>query len=172
LCEGQIRENRKPGRFIVSQNQNDLLLSTEDQEILGEPDEESITPLARRHAQSPSNWGRMLRPNGEATVTGICEDTVSIQIRLTNNAIEEIRFRTDGCGFTRACASVATELALGQKLDFALEFKGAQIVEALGGLPRAHRHCADLAANALKGAATDALKRRRNPWVQFLRGGR
>ena len=118
----------------------------------------------------PSNWGKMLLPNGEATVTGICEDTVSIQIRLTNNAIEEIRFRTDGCGFTRACASAATELALGQKLDFALKFTGAQIVEALGDLPKDHRHCADLAANALKAAAKDALERRRNPWKRFFSG--
>ena len=156
----------------MSENRNELLLSREDQETLGELDEESITPQVRRHAQSPSNWGKMLRPNGEATVTGICEDTVTIQIRLTDNAIEEIRFRTDGCGFTRACASVATELALGQKLDFALEFTGAQIVGALGNLPKDHRHCADLAANALKGAATDALARRRNPWSHFFRSGK
>ena len=114
----------------------------------------------------------MLHPNGEATVTGICEDTVSIQIRLTDNAIEEIRFQTDGCGFTRACASATTELALGQKLDFALEFTGAQIVEALGNLPEGHLHCADLAANALKEAATDALERRSNPWKHFFRRGK
>jgi NifU-like protein involved in Fe-S cluster formation len=110
----------------------------------------------------------MMFPNGEATVTGICEDTVCIQIRLTNNAIEQVRFRTDGCGFTRACASAATELALGQKLDFALEFTGAQIIEALGDLPKDHRHCADLAANALKGSALDALERRRSPWKHFF----
>jgi NifU-like protein involved in Fe-S cluster formation len=154
----------------VSDNRNELLLSTEDQQILGEPDEGSITPLVRKHAQNPSNWGKMLHPNGEATVTGICEDTITIQIRLTDNAIQEIRFQTDGCGFTRACASVATELALGRKLDFALEFTGEQIIENLGNLPKDHRHCADLAANALKGAATDALERRRNPWTHFFRG--
>jgi NifU-like protein involved in Fe-S cluster formation len=148
----------------VNEDRSNLLLSREDQEILGELDEGSITPQVRRHAQRPSNWGRLLLPNGEATVTGICEDTVCIQIRLTNNAIEEIRFQTDGCGFTRACASVATELALGQKLDFALRFTGAQIVEALGYLPKGHRHCADLAANALRGAAADAVERRRSPW--------
>jgi NifU-like protein involved in Fe-S cluster formation len=152
------------------ENRNELLLSTEDQEILGEPDEQSITPLVRKHAQNPSNWGKMLYPNGEARVSGICEDTITIQIRLTNNAIQEICFRTDGCGFTRACASVASELALGRKLDFALDFTGEQIIEALGDLPKDHRHCADLAANALKGAARDALERRRNPWRRFLRG--
>ncbi len=156
----------------MNENQNDLLLSREDQEVLGELDEESISPQVRRHSQNPSNWGKMLHPNGEATVTGICEDTVSIQIRLTDNAIEEIRFQTDGCGFTRACASATTELALGQKLDFALEFTGAQIVEALGKLPKGHLHCADLAANALKGAATDALERRSNPWKHFFRRGK
>jgi NifU-like protein involved in Fe-S cluster formation len=156
----------------MSQDRNELLLSTEDQEILGEPDEESISPLVRTHAQTPSNWGKMLHPNGEATVSGICEDTITIQIRLTDNSIQEIRFQTDGCGFTRACASVATELALGRKLDFALDFTGEQIIEALGKLPKDHRHCADLAANALKGAAKDALERRRSPWKRFLRGGR
>ena len=156
----------------MNENRDDQLLSGEDQEILGELDEESITPQVRRHAQSPSNWGRMLRPNGEATVTGICEDTVTIQLLLTDNSIEEIRFRTDGCGFTRACAGVATDLALGQKLDFALDFTAAQIVEALGDLPKGHRHCADLAANAVKGAATDALERRRNPWMHFFRRGK
>jgi nitrogen fixation NifU-like protein len=156
----------------MNEDRNNLLLSTEDQEILGKPDEEAITPQVRRHAQRPTNWGRMLHPNGEATVTGICEDTITIQIRLTNNAIEEVKFHTDGCGFTRACASVAAELALGKKLDFALEFTSDQIVEALGALPKEHHHCADLAANALKGAAKDALERRRNPWSHFFKRGK
>jgi nitrogen fixation NifU-like protein len=156
----------------MKKGRNELLLSTEDQEILGKPDEEAITPQVRSHAQSPTNWGRMHFPNGEATVAGICEDTITIQIRLTNNAIEEIRFHTDGCGFTRACASVAADLALGKKLEFALEFTSDQIVEALGALPKEHHHCADLAANALKGAANDAVERRRNPWSRFFGRGK
>jgi nitrogen fixation NifU-like protein len=142
------------------------LLSEGDQEVLGRLDEEAVSAEVRRHAAEPSNMGRMENPDGEAMVSGICEDTMMIQLKLRGDRVEDARFQTWGCGFTTACASVATELARGKSVRHALGIRDKQIIEALGGLPREHTHCAGLAANALKEAVKDALYHRRFPWMK------
>jgi nitrogen fixation NifU-like protein len=138
----------------------EMLLSEEDQRILGPLQPETIGQEVLRHAASPRNERRLANPDGTARLTGICEDTVSIQLCLHGMLVDEIGFQTDGCGFTRACASVATEMVRGRNVGHALELSGQQIGNALGGLPPDHVHCADLAANAVKAAAADALERK------------
>lgn len=121
------------------------------------------------HALSPRNWGGLSEPDGEAVLTGICEDTVRVQIRLQGDCIQDIRFMTNGCAATVACGSMVTELARGKTLGEALKIDGETVREAFGGLPREHSHCADLAANALQNAVRDALEVRRAPWKRFYR---
>ena len=148
----------------MKNDHNTLLLSQKDQEELGEFDEESISPEVRRHASRPCNRGYIEKPDGQAALTGICEDTVSIQLQLKGDTIKEARFQTDGCGFTLACGSIATQMVQGKNINVALGINGKKINKALGGLPREHIHCADLAANAMKAAALDALVGAQNPW--------
>jgi nitrogen fixation NifU-like protein len=128
-----------------------------------------FSPILVEHVLRPRNVGDLENPDGEATLTGICEDTVRIQLRLNGERIDEIRFMTNGCGGTMACGSMATELAAGRTLQEALKLDGAKIVEMLQGLPIEHRHCADLAANTVKAAARDALEKRREPWKRLYR---
>ena len=69
--------------------------------------------------------------------------------------IAEARFTTTGCGPSRAAGSMATELAVGKTTDDAARIGQADVLAALGGLPRESEHCALLAANTLKAAIRD-----------------
>jgi nitrogen fixation protein NifU and related proteins len=149
---------------MANDNSSFLLLSEEDQQLLGEVEEESISPKVWQYAEHPRNIGELPKPDGQSELTGICEDTISFQLSLKDNTIADIRFQARGCGFTLACGSMVTELVLGKRISEALGITGKQIETALGGLPKSHLHCADLSANALKAAARDALENLRNPW--------
>lgn len=130
---------------------------------------EGISRMLVDHILRPRNVGIIEQPDGEASLTGICEDTVRIQFRLKEERIEEIRFMTNGCGATLACGSMATELVRGRTLDEAIKVSAQRIIEALGGLPIESTHCADLAANTLKAAVRDAMENRRTPWKRLYR---
>ena len=145
------------------------LLSEEDQQLLGEIDEKSISPKVWQHAKHPHNLGVLPNPDGQAEATGICEDTVAFQLCLKEEIIDEICFRVRGCGFTLACGSMATELVYGKSIGDALGITGKQIEAALGGLPKSHVHCADLSANALKAAVRNAIENLRDPWKRTYR---
>lgn len=153
----------------MKNDNNAVLLTEEDQEILGEIEEESISSLVRRHASCPCNLGLKENPDGQAVLKGICEDTVAIHLHLKGSLIDDARFQTTGCGFTLACGSVATEMVRGKNVNVALGITGKKIDKALGGLPKEHIHCADLAANTLKAAALDALVGAQNPWKRSYR---
>ncbi|MGQ9498295.1 MAG: iron-sulfur cluster assembly scaffold protein [Desulfotomaculales bacterium] len=110
------------------------------------------------HALNPRNVGRIEDADGFARVTGGCGDSIEIWIRVTNDAITEITFRTDGCGASIAAGSMVTELAKGKTVREALRISGLDVLNALGGLPAESEHCAVLAANALNAAITQYFK--------------
>jgi nitrogen fixation protein NifU and related proteins len=160
----------KAGDKKMSEDRDHLLLNEEDQEILGEVSTQDISHQVSKHASHPNNLGFMKNPDGQATLTGICEDTVGIQVHLKGRLIDDVCFQTNGCGFTLACGSVATEMVREKSLGFALGITGEQINMALGGLPREHIHCADLTANAMKAAAQNALEHLKEPWKKVYSG--
>ncbi len=75
--------------------------------------------------------------------------------------IEDVKFRTFGCGAAIATSSVVTEMVKGKNLDEALEITNKKVGEELGGLPENKMHCSNLAADALHKAIED-LKNKRN----------
>lgn len=129
----------------------------------------AIGEKVAEHALRPRNAGVLEDPDGEATLSGICEDTVRIQLRVKDGRISDIAFMTNGCAATIACSSMATELAKGASLKEAMSIDGKKVIQALGGLPIEHTHCADLAANALRAALQDALQARNEPWKRLYR---
>ena len=145
-------------------NGNVRFLSAEDEEILGEVDPESITPEVRIHSMNPVHLGLIANADGSSQVTGICEDTVYIQLRVKEKQIVDARFQVRGCGFTIACGNAACTYVTGKRLAAALNLDGGTIDQILGGLPKGHRHCADLAAKAMQAAAKDVLANARDPW--------
>ena len=100
----------------------------------------------------PKNVGSISDANGYAKVTGPCGDTMEIWLKVESNTIINASFRTDGCGTTYASGSMITEMVKGKTANDAQEIGQQDVLEALGGLPEEHEHCALLASNTLKAA--------------------
>jgi len=100
--------------------------------------------------QNPRFMGRMTDASSVGRITGTCEDSMEIYLRIRDEKIQEASFFTDGCGSSVACGSVAAELASGKGIDEAAQIGGDTILDALGGLPEEETHCAYLAAETLQ----------------------
>ena len=102
------------------------------------------------HFKHPQNVGEMKDADGTGTVGNpVCGDMMSMYIKVKDDTIEEISFKTFGCGAAIATSSMTTELAKGMTLDEAMELSRQDVAEALDGLPPVKMHCSNLAADAL-----------------------
>lgn len=114
------------------------------------------TDLVMEHFTSPRNVGILEDADGIGKVGNpVCGDLMELFIKIREGIIEDIRFRTFGCGAAIATSSVATELVKGKSIEEALDVTRKDIAEALGGLPSAKMHCSNLAADALRSAIRD-----------------
>jgi nitrogen fixation NifU-like protein len=102
--------------------------------------------------ENPQNAGSLDYPDGYGQVTGPCGDTMQIWLRVVADVVTEATFWTDGCGTSIVCASMATVMAKGKTLAQAAQIDQQSVLDELGGLPEADRHCALLAANTLREA--------------------
>ncbi len=103
-----------------------------------------------KHFKEPKNVGEMKDADGMGTVGNpVCGDMMSMYIRVKDDTIDEISFKTFGCGAAIATSSMTTELAKGMTLDEAMELSRQDVAEALDGLPPVKMHCSNLAADAL-----------------------
>ncbi|MBN1937203.1 MAG: Fe-S cluster assembly scaffold protein NifU [Anaerolineae bacterium] len=118
------------------------------------------------HFTNPRNVGVIENADGVGKVGNpVCGDMMEMSIKIENDVITDIKFRTFGCGAAIATSSIATELIMGRTIDEALELTNQAIAEALGGLPPIKMHCSVLAADALKSALADYY-RRKGDWVR------
>ena len=102
------------------------------------------------HFKDPQNVGEMKDHDGMGTVGNpVCGDMMSMYIKVKDDKIEDISFKTFGCGAAIATSSMTTELAKGKTLDEAMKISRQDIAEALDGLPPVKMHCSNLAADAL-----------------------
>lgn len=121
-----------------------------------------ISSKALERFESPRNWGPLEDANGHASITGPCGDTVEVWLRVEDGWVRDAGFTTDGCGPSRACGSMATELVVGRTVKTALELEQDDILEELEPFPEDHVHCALLAANVMNAAARDHFERQHN----------
>ena len=84
---------------------------------------------------------------------------MKIYMKIENDIIEDISFKTFGCGAAIATSSMATELVKGKTIAEALKLTNSAVVEALEGLPPAKIHCSVLAEQGIKAAIADYYKR-------------
>jgi nitrogen fixation NifU-like protein len=113
------------------------------------------------HFRNPRNVGELEDADGVGTVGNpVCGDIMTIYIKVEDDRISDIRFKTFGCGAAIATTSMTTELAKGKTLDEALEITREQVAEELGGLPPVKMHCSNLAADALHEAINDYRKKK------------
>ncbi len=109
------------------------------------------------HFTNPRNVGEIENASGVGEVGNpTCGDIMRISIRVNDaGVIEDVKFKTFGCGAAIATSSMVTEMVKGKTLDEALEITNKAVAEALGGLPAQKMHCSNLAADALHKAIED-----------------
>ena len=114
------------------------------------------------HFKNPRNVGELPNANGVGTVGNAkCGDIMQMFIHVNDDGIiDDISFKTFGCGAAIATSSMATELIKGKHIDEALKLTNAAVVEALEGLPPQKLHCSVLAEEAIKAAIEDYQKRK------------
>lgn len=112
------------------------------------------------HFANPRNVGEIADADGVGEVgNAVCGDIMKIYLKIENDVIKDVKFKTFGCGAAVATSSMATELIMGKTVDEALELTNKAVVEALDGLPPAKLHCSVLAEEAVKSAIDDYYKR-------------
>jgi len=114
------------------------------------------------HFQNPRNVGVIENPDGFGKVGNpVCGDLMEMYIKVENDIITDIKFKTFGCGSAIATSSMVTELAIGKTIDEALEITRNDVADELDGLPPQKMHCSNLAADALHAAIEDYKKRKK-----------
>ena len=102
------------------------------------------------HFRNPRNVGEIEDADGVGSVGNpVCGDVMSIYIKVKDDKIEDIKFKTFGCGAAIATTSMTTELAKGKTLNEAMTITRQDVADELGGLPPVKMHCSNLAADAL-----------------------
>ena len=108
------------------------------------------------HFMNPRNVGEIEDASGVGTVGNAkCGDIMKIYIKVENDVIVDVKFKTFGCGAAIATSSKATEIVKGMTLEEAEKVTNKMVMEALGGLPPVKVHCSVLAEEALHAAIQD-----------------
>lgn len=108
------------------------------------------------HFTNPRNVGEIDNADGIGQVGNAkCGDIMKVFIKVENNRIIDVKFKTFGCGAAIATSSMATELIMGKTLEEALKITNKAVAEALDGLPPIKMHCSVLAEEAIKAAIED-----------------
>ncbi|HHX94368.1 MAG TPA: Fe-S cluster assembly scaffold protein NifU [Clostridia bacterium] len=112
------------------------------------------------HFTNPRNVGEIENASGIGEVgNASCGDIMRIYLKIEDNIIKDIKFKTFGCGAAIATSSMVTELVKGKTVEEALEVTNKAVAEALDGLPPIKMHCSNLAADALHAAIKDYQER-------------
>ncbi len=117
--------------------------------------------LVMEHFSNPRNVGEVPDADGVGQIGNpVCGDVMRITIKVVDEAIADVKFKTFGCGAAVATSSMVTEMVMGRPLAEAAAVSNKAVAEALGGLPAVKMHCSNLAADALHLAIADYLTRR------------
>jgi nitrogen fixation NifU-like protein len=112
------------------------------------------------HFMHPRNVGEIEDPDGVGEVGNPrCGDIMKVFLKIENDIIVDVKFKTFGCGAAIATSSMSTEMIKGKSVDEALALTNKAVAEALGGLPPVKMHCSVLAEDAVKAAIEDYKKK-------------
>lgn len=112
------------------------------------------------HYTNPRNVGKIEDASGIGEVGNpVCGDIMKMFLKIENNIITDVKFKTFGCGAAIATSSISTEMIKGKTIEEALNLKNTDVVNALGGLPPVKLHCSVLAEEAIHEAIADYLRK-------------
>ena len=112
------------------------------------------------HFANPHNVGVIEDANGVGEIGNAkCGDIMKMYLKIENDIIVDVKFKTYGCASALATSSIATDLIKGQPISEALKLTNKAVVEALDGLPAVKIHCSVLAEQAIKAALSDYYRR-------------
>lgn len=112
------------------------------------------------HFANPHNVGVIEDANGVGEIGNAkCGDIMKMYLKIENDIIVDVKFKTYGCASAIATSSIATDLIKGQPVSEALKLTNKAVVEALDGLPAVKIHCSVLAEQAIKAALSDYYTR-------------
>ncbi len=113
------------------------------------------------HFMHPRNVGEIENPDGIGDVGNpVCGDMMSFYIKVKDNRLEDVKFKTFGCGAAIAVSSIVSEMAIGRTLDEARNITAQLVADELEGLPKNKFHCSNLGAEALNKAIDDYLEKK------------
>ena len=116
----------------------------------------SYSKKVMEHFMNPRNVGVIENPDGYGKVGNpVCGDLMEIFLKVKDERIEDVKFKTFGCGAAIAVSSMVTEMAKGMTLDEAMKITREAVADELGGLPPQKMHCSNLGADALHAAIKD-----------------
>ena len=102
------------------------------------------------HFMNPRNVGEIPDADGVGTVGNpVCGDLMSFYIKVDDGRLEDVKFKTFGCGAAIAVSSMVSEMAKGKTLEEAKKITNADVAAELEGLPQNKMHCSNLGADAL-----------------------
>ncbi len=108
------------------------------------------------HFMHPRNVGEIEQPDGVGEVGNpVCGDMMTFYIKVKDNHLEDVKFKTFGCGAAIAVSSMVSEMAKGKTLEEAKKITPELVAQELEGLPKQKFHCSNLGAQALNKAIAD-----------------
>ena len=113
------------------------------------------------HFSNPRNVGELPDADGVGEVGNPkCGDIMKMYLKIENDVVTDVKFKTFGCGAAIATSSIATEMIKGKPLNEVLQLTNSAVVNALDGLPPQKIHCSVLAEQAIKSAISDYYRRK------------
>ena len=114
------------------------------------------------HFMNPRNVGEIENPDGVGEVGNpVCGDMMTFYIKVEDNHLADVKFKTFGCGAAIAVSSIVSEMAMGKTLEEAQKITPRLVADALEGLPKNKFHCSNLGAQALNKAIKDYLSKQK-----------
>ncbi|MGQ9603928.1 MAG: Fe-S cluster assembly scaffold protein NifU [bacterium] len=112
------------------------------------------------HFMNPRNVGEIKDADGVGTVGNpVCGDMMTFYIKVNGDRIEDVKFKTFGCGAAIAVSSMISEMAKGKTIEEAMKISNRDVASELGGLPAQKMHCSNLGADALHKAIENYLEK-------------
>ncbi len=115
------------------------------------------------HFTNPRNVGEIENPDGVGEEGNpVCGDMMTFYIKVRDNRLDDVKFKTFGCGAAIAVSSMVSEMAKGKTLEEAMKITPRSVADELEGLPKNKLHCSNLGAQALNKAIQDYLSKEKN----------